>query len=77
MREAALVIMIHQLLYQGIFFVKNIALRHKLGRPFVAVIRRPFVLIHLMILREEQYLASLHTRDYERYCRRVPRYLLQ
>jgi len=33
MREAALVILIHQLLDQGMFFVKNIALRHKLGRP--------------------------------------------
>ena len=190
MTEAALVILIHQLLYQGMFFVKNIALRHKLGRPirgynpeaswsigffigfialsawlaqtdsswgqyllvpkatalFICLVvlganlliglaslrdlgdswrvgvieeqqttlvesgiyrfsRNPyfvayllmfaayavllqnlvllaltgagFVLIHLMILREEQYLASLHTRDYERYCQRVPRYLLQ
>lgn len=32
MREATLVILIHQLLFQGIFFAKNIVLRRKLGR---------------------------------------------
>ena len=33
MTDAALVILVHQLLYQGMFFAKNIALRHKLGQP--------------------------------------------
>ena len=188
MTDAALVILVHQLLYQGMFFAKNLALRHKLGQPirghnpeaslsisffigfialsgwlaqtgsswgrypvlaentalFVclallsanlliglaslrdlgdswrvgvieeqqtplvetgiyALSRNPyfvayllmftaytillqnllllaltalgFVLIHLMILREERHLARLHTRDYGDYCQRVPRYL--
>ena len=188
MTDAALVILIHQCLYQGMFLVKNIALRHKLGQPIrgynpeaslaisffigfialsvwlaqtgsnwgrypvlaenlalsiclvllganlliglaslrdlgdswrVGVIeqeqttlvesgiygfsRNPdfvaylvmfmaytillqnlvllvltaagFVLIHLMILREEKHLATMHRRDYRDYCRRVPWYL--
>lgn len=34
-----------------------------------------FGLVHAMILREERYLTSKHTVDYERYRLRVPRYL--
>lgn len=34
-----------------------------------------FGLVHTMILREEQYLASTHAADYECYRQRVPRYL--
>jgi len=33
MRDATLVILMHQLLFQGMFFAKNIALQRKLGRP--------------------------------------------
>ena len=33
MSEAALAIIIHQLLFQGLFLAKNIVLRRKLGRP--------------------------------------------
>jgi protein-S-isoprenylcysteine O-methyltransferase Ste14 len=33
MSEAALLILIHQLVFQGIFFAKNLTLRHKLGKP--------------------------------------------
>jgi len=33
MRDATLVILVHQLLFQGMFFAKNIALQRKLGRP--------------------------------------------
>jgi protein-S-isoprenylcysteine O-methyltransferase Ste14 len=189
MTEAALVILVHQLLYQGTFFAKNFILKHKLGQPIrghnleatlsvgffagfialslwlaqsnsswgkypllsdglalasclvllainlllglaslkdlgdswrVGVIegqqtalvetgiyrfsRNPYfvayllmfaaytillqnrvlmamtlvgaVLIHLMILREERYLAALHPLDYSQYRRRVPRYML-
>ena len=36
-----------------------------------------FVLIHLMILREEKHLASLHPGEYREYCRRVPRYIVR
>lgn len=36
-----------------------------------------FFLIHLMVLREERYLAAKHPADYPAYCRRVPRYLLR
>ncbi|MEH6518884.1 MAG: methyltransferase [Halioglobus sp.] len=34
-----------------------------------------FGMVHAMILREERYLTSKHTVDYERYRQRVPRYL--
>ena len=33
MNEAALIILGHQLLFQGAFFVKNITLKHRLGAP--------------------------------------------
>ena len=33
MRDATLVILVHQLFFQGMFFAKNIALQRKLGRP--------------------------------------------
>lgn len=33
------------------------------------------MLIHLMILREEKHLATLHPQDYQAYCQRVARYL--
>lgn len=33
MRDAALVILLHQLLFQGMFFAKNITLQRKLGKP--------------------------------------------
>jgi len=33
MGDAALLILLHQLLFQGMFFIKNIALRRKLGKP--------------------------------------------
>ena len=33
MPDAALLILIHQLLFQGMFFVKNYRLKHKLGKP--------------------------------------------
>ncbi len=33
MRDATLIIAIHQLLFQGMFFAKNIALGNRLGRP--------------------------------------------
>ena len=33
MNEAALVIVLHQLLFQGMFLAKNVALRRKLGQP--------------------------------------------
>lgn len=33
MRDATLVILLHQLLFQGMFFAKNITLQRKLGRP--------------------------------------------
>ncbi len=36
-----------------------------------------FACIHLMIGREERYLAGLHGEEYRQYCRRVPRYLLR
>ncbi len=35
-----------------------------------------FALIHKMVLKEEQYLASLHGDRYHRYQKRVPRYLI-
>jgi protein-S-isoprenylcysteine O-methyltransferase Ste14 len=34
-----------------------------------------FMLIHLMILREEKHLVTLHPQDYQAYRQRVPRYL--
>lgn len=33
MNEAALIILLHQLLFQGLFFAKNLSLRMKLGKP--------------------------------------------
>ena len=33
MNDAALVILLHQLLFQGMFVVKNVALRRRLGQP--------------------------------------------
>ena len=33
MADAALLILLHQLLFQGMFFIKNISLRRKLGKP--------------------------------------------
>jgi len=33
MRDATLVLLVHQLFFQGMFFAKNIALQRKLGRP--------------------------------------------
>ena len=33
MPDAALLILIHQLLFQGMFFAKNFILKHKLGKP--------------------------------------------
>lgn len=33
MKEATLVILVHQILYQGMFFAKNVLLRRKLGKP--------------------------------------------
>lgn len=33
------------------------------------------VLMHMMILTEEEHLHRIHGEDYEQYCKRVPRYL--
>jgi hypothetical protein len=33
MPDAALLILIHQLLFQGMFVAKNFFLKHKLGKP--------------------------------------------
>jgi len=36
-----------------------------------------FVLIHMMIRREERYLLGVHGDEFRRYCQRTPRYLLR
>jgi protein-S-isoprenylcysteine O-methyltransferase Ste14 len=35
-----------------------------------------FGMVHLMVLKEEQYLATTHGEDYQQYRARVPRYFL-
>lgn len=35
-----------------------------------------FVLIHTMIITEEEHLLRIHDEDYSRYCREVPRYFM-
>ncbi len=34
-----------------------------------------FVLIHMMVLTEEEHLRQIHGRKYQEYCEKVPRYL--
>jgi protein-S-isoprenylcysteine O-methyltransferase Ste14 len=34
-----------------------------------------FVLIHMMIITEEQHLLHIHGQEYMKYCQEVPRYL--
>lgn len=34
-----------------------------------------FILIHIMVLTEEEYLLQIHGEKYQEYCERVPRYL--
>jgi protein-S-isoprenylcysteine O-methyltransferase Ste14 len=33
------------------------------------------VILHVMVLTEEEYLFHTYAQDYEQYCKRVPRYL--
>jgi protein-S-isoprenylcysteine O-methyltransferase Ste14 len=33
------------------------------------------IVVHLMVLTEEEHLRAVHGEEYERYCSRVPRYL--
>jgi protein-S-isoprenylcysteine O-methyltransferase Ste14 len=81
MRGSVIIILVHQTVFHGVFFVKNISLRRRLGMPIrgrnrEATLSVGFAMIHFMVLKEEKHLTALHGEKYRQYQKKVPRYFI-